>query len=302
VFNKGYKSINFWGLIPVIVALILVSRIFPNSHKHLMKEKYGIHFGGLVSNEVQYYFLPQVDTIYYLGDDYIEINLKSQIAMHITKSGEVDTVKISSGNKFLPKAIETPTGLYTVQNKAPIQISRQFENTEMLNWIGFNGNIGFHGLKKKGYYWSLGKRPSSHGCVRMSNEDGLRWYAKIKIGTPVLVYHTSPIRIIKFADYKEFDPNEDLLVQKGSKYIYSLLNQRLLWLLQGEHYRKNKGKIFLPFGVRLFNSNVVVETEEPLPKYQKQKVTSDVGIHFSRLSTLVSQDYLNLVDTCSLKR
>lgn len=56
-----------------------------------------------------------------------------------------------------------------------------------LRWIGFlemnEGVIGFHGTPNVG---SIGQA-ASHGCVRMRNEDVVKLYDLIQIGTPVRV-------------------------------------------------------------------------------------------------------------------
>ncbi|WNZ24433.1 L,D-transpeptidase [Leptolyngbya sp. NK1-12] len=56
-----------------------------------------------------------------------------------------------------------------------------------LRWIGFaemsNGVIGFHGTPNVA---SIG-RAASHGCVRMRNEDIVKMYELIKVGTLVRV-------------------------------------------------------------------------------------------------------------------
>ncbi|NJO77219.1 MAG: L,D-transpeptidase [Cyanobacteria bacterium RM1_2_2] len=56
-----------------------------------------------------------------------------------------------------------------------------------LRWIGFtkmpNGVIGFHGTPNVA---SIG-RAASHGCVRMRNEDIVRLYEHVKVGTLVRV-------------------------------------------------------------------------------------------------------------------
>lgn len=299
MFGKGYKNNNFWLLFPTLVCLLFASSIFSDQHSKIF-HNYSLKYHTKQKDLIEFCFLQIKDTIYYLGEDYIEIDLKNQLAFHINRSRVVDTIKISSGNKFLSKAIETPRGLFAVQNKAPIQISRQFENIEMLNWIGFNGNIGFHGLKKTGYYSSLGRRPTSHGCVRMSNEDGVRWYSKIRIGTPVLVYKSSLVRIIKFANLNEFDPNCDILIQTGNKFYYSLLNQRLRNLLNGEHYRRNFGKVFLAPKVKLINPAIVVDTDVVL-NFQQVGLTRKLMNVENSISTFVIRDYLNITDTCAIK-
>jgi lipoprotein-anchoring transpeptidase ErfK/SrfK len=56
-----------------------------------------------------------------------------------------------------------------------------------LRWIGFAYDhgwaIGFHGTQKTEV---LGQAVS-HGCVRMSNPDVVQVFARIKLGTPVIV-------------------------------------------------------------------------------------------------------------------
>lgn len=267
--------------------------------KHNLKSFPHLHFNE--NEEIKFYYIPVKDTLYYLGDDYIEVCLDSQRAYHISKDGTIDSVKISSGNKYISRGIETPTGLFAVQNKAPIQISRLFDNTEMLNWIGFNNNIGFHGLRKTGYYASLGRRPTSHGCVRMSNEDGIRWYKKVKVGIPVLVYRKKSVWKMKFASFDEFNPNKDVLIQKGNKLVYHFLNQRIKSLIAGNFYRNNFGKIFLAPSLRFDNSSVIVETDKEFARIQKQPLTNELYFSVSRVSTLVHYDLVNVRDTCKVQ-
>lgn len=140
------------------------------------------------------------DTLYTLSDTYIDVNLNAQAAYLHKKNGDIQYFKISSGNPKLPKGIETKDGLYVIQSKMPKWYSRQFDSTLMLNWMGFNFGIGFHALAGNSYYRYLGKKASSHGCVRVSREDALSVYEQIKLGTPVLVHSGSPAIAIQFAD------------------------------------------------------------------------------------------------------
>ena len=152
-------------------------------------------YGKIHPHKAYYEYLPLRDTVYILSDKYILVSLKHQNATMYFRNDSSFTFKISSGNGNLNKGIFTPTGIYTVQSRSTVAISKQFENCELYNWVGFNGNIGFHGLKGNGYYWNLGVRASSHGCVRMSREDGEILYKKAKIGTPVMVYDDEPARV-----------------------------------------------------------------------------------------------------------
>jgi hypothetical protein len=143
------------------------------------------------------------DTLYTLADQFIEVNLKSQNAYLFTRNGEVKRFKISSGNPKLKKAVATKEGLYVIQSKMPQWFSKQFDQTLMLNWMGFNYGIGFHALKSKGYYRNLGVRRSSHGCVRISNEDAEELYPVVKMGTPVLVHSGNYAVALQFANKSE---------------------------------------------------------------------------------------------------
>jgi len=298
LFKKRLKnSLNF--CCPLLFSVLISIRILQgNSDAFAFSNK--TTFSG-DNDRIVFLFLPFKDTFYYLGNQYIEINLGKQIAMLFSRDGTVDTVKISSGNKFLSKGIETPTGLYAVQNKAPIQISRQFENAEMLNWIGFNGNIGFHGLKKTGYYASLGRRPSSHGCVRMANEDGARWYQIVNIGIPVLVYRKEPIVIIKFASYSEVDYNKDLVIQKGNPSINRILNARIKDISKGKYYRKHLYKVILEEKLALSNPNLAVEKDSIKIPFQLPPLVLSANPKAERISTHNALDLMNMKDTCCVK-
>ena len=146
----------------------------------------------------QYAFLPRKDTVFISGDEYISICLKTQTATLNRRNDSNLVFPISSGNENIEKGIKTTPGIFTVQSKIRLGISKQFNDAELINWIGFNGNIGFHALKGNGYYYTLGKRPSSHGCVRISREDSDTLYQYVKVGTPVIVYEETPARILAF--------------------------------------------------------------------------------------------------------
>lgn len=158
------------------------------------------------------------DTIHLLGDSYLLLSLKKQRVTVIIR-GSRDTVQfpVSTGNAMLDKGVNTPPGLYTVQSKSTKAISKQFDDAELFSWVGFNGNIGFHGLKGSGYYSSLGIRPSSHGCVRISREDGAKLFKLVRTGTPVIVYDKEPALHIAFSDIKYFTAGKDIVLEKKKR-------------------------------------------------------------------------------------
>jgi hypothetical protein len=195
-------------------------------------------------------FLPVKDTIYVLGDEYIEICLKTQTAKLVQRNGNSLSIKISSGNPFISQGIETTTGVFTVQSKSPKAISKQFNNAELFWWVGFNGNIGFHGLAGNGYYHHLGVRSSSHGCVRISREDGKDLYEKVRVGTPVMVYKSEPARIFAFADFDDYAKSPSAILLNDDASIRRFLNNRLDNLNQGKAY-KNKARVFIDGATKL---------------------------------------------------
>lgn len=96
--------------------------------------------------------------------------------------------------------LETPAGLYTIQNKAvdPIwtvpnsdwagdlagrQIPPGPENPLKARWMGIYNGAGIHGTDSIG---SLGSA-ASHGCVRMAVPDVIELYDQTPVGTPVYI-------------------------------------------------------------------------------------------------------------------
>jgi lipoprotein-anchoring transpeptidase ErfK/SrfK len=98
------------------------------------------------------------------------------------------------------QGLETPAGLYAIQDKQ-VNPSWQVPNSSWAGslagrlippgpedplkarWMGFNGGAGIHGTEDTG---SLGSA-ASHGCIRMSIDDVIALYPKVKVGTPVYV-------------------------------------------------------------------------------------------------------------------
>lgn len=194
---------------------------------------------------IQLEFLPVLDTIYLLGDKYISVSFKEQKARVIFRGDSIKEFKISSGTSKLEKGLDTPPGLFSVQSKSPLAISKQFENAELYYWVGFNGNIGFHGLKTSVYYNHLGLRPSSHGCIRIGREDGEKLYGMVEHGTPVIAYYEQPARVIRFASFKEFNPNKDFVLQRGGAFQAKMLARRMKSLYNGTYYQYSGAKIFM---------------------------------------------------------
>lgn len=139
-----------------------------------------------------------LDTIYTTDSIYLDVDLSRQHVTVINRNGSRASFPISSGNKSIKDAIATPTGVFTVQSKTPLAISKQFKNAKLYWWVGVQGGVGFHGLDGNGYYWNLGKRPSSHGCIRMAREDVQKMYGMVHSGALIRVHDGDPARVVQF--------------------------------------------------------------------------------------------------------
>jgi hypothetical protein len=169
-----------------------------NSRTELKKKKEPmINFSALVSGEE---FSQNIrDTVYTDKNLWCELRIdEQQVHIHY-RDGHSKTYAISTGNKFLSKGIESRPGLFAIFHKEEVHLSSQFNDARMNYYMPFNMGIGFHGLPGTGYYGNLGVRPSSHGCIRMRNEDVKVLFKEADIGTLVLVHRGATTRTIAFA-------------------------------------------------------------------------------------------------------
>lgn len=139
------------------------------------------------------------DTVYTDKDKYLELRIDQQYVYVHYRDGRVKKYPVSSGNKFLSKGIESRPGLFAIFLKEELHLSSQFNDAKMYNYMPFNMGIGFHGLAGTGYYGNLGVRPSSHGCIRMRNEDVRVLFKETEIGTLVIAHRGESARVVAFA-------------------------------------------------------------------------------------------------------
>lgn len=172
------------------------------------------------------------DTIYTFSNYIIEVYLPEQKIYVHYRDGKLMEFLCSTGNPRLEKGVETPEGIFVIQNKARKVYSTQFDSTLMLNWMGFNWNIGFHALLGKSYYKYLGKRVSSHGCIRLSHETSEFLYKIISVGTPVFIHSGKSARVVAFADSSENFTIPD------KKNLTKYLNENLFYLQNGLYQNK----------------------------------------------------------------
>jgi L,D-transpeptidase catalytic domain len=163
------------------------------------------------------------------------------------------------------KGHETPTGVFTILQKAKQHYSSTYDNAPMpnmerLTWDG----IALHAGKLPGY-------PASHGCVRLPPAFAEKLYEVTQIGTPVIIAgdHTQPASVFdpglilgskakeelakvakktktkpKFA---QTDAVTSILVSSADKSIYVLQNGEIV--AQGTATIANPSK---PLGSHVF--------------------------------------------------
>lgn len=243
-----------------------------------------------LTSKFHYLYSPIRDTLFLMGDEYISISLSKQTATVYSRTDSSIAFPISSGSAGVDDGVHTPTGLFTVQSKSPKAISKQFNDAELFSWVGFNGNIGFHGLSGSGYYRHLGIRPSSHGCVRISRNDGEKLYKKVKRGTPVIVYDKEPAIVLKFAEFSNYEPGNDILLQKKDKSTNIMFNNRIDALYNGEYFTRVDSRIFLD-GVSVFkNRGFRIGEAAKIPSKQNPIFISS---HFSTIISDATKLHIN---------
>ncbi len=180
------------------------------------------------------------DTLYTLGDYFVEINLTTQMAYLHSRYDSVKSFGVSTGTKRIKDGVETNEGIFAIQFKVERWHSIQFDSTLMLDFITFNWGIGFHALAGNSYYKYLGVKKSSHGCVRVSREVGRELYKKLKYGTPVIVHSGNPAVFIGFAERDDTD-----LVYPDYNELKNNLTHRINKLYKGQYFLSPNEKFLI---------------------------------------------------------
>ena len=205
------------------------------------------------------------DTVYTLMPHIIEVDLSKQMGYLYSRTEPVKEFGLSSGTENLEDGVNTKTGLFVIQAKMEKWYSRQFDSTLMLNWMGFNRGIGFHSLQGSSYYRYLGKRKSSHGCVRLSRVMAQELYDKIEEGTPVLVHdgHCA----VKVA----FGKPENSFVYLRFVDLRYQMNKRYNELYAGKYFVSYNPKLLIDFnnvyheGLPIGDSRKILRNQITLP-------------------------------------
>lgn len=220
------------------------------------------------------------DTLFTHKSSFIIVNLKSQTAQLFHRDSAVFDFKISSGNERLFKGQKTKEGLFTIKSKMPKWHSRQFDMTLMLNWMGFNYGIGFHALATSSYYNYLGKKPSSHGCLRISREDAKKIYDLVEIGTPVMVHNG------EYSLWIGFTRDDQKYISYPAKVLPEILNYRSEALYSGDYFLLVHDAILI--GDDIPHKGLPVGGGKTVPRSQKI-----VDVEFRIIPTIIDMTYIN---------
>lgn len=201
------------------------------------------------------------DTVYTLMPYFIEVDLSKQEGYLYSRTEPVTVFGVSSGTKSLTDGVDTETGLFVVQAKMEKWYSQQFDSTLMLNWMGFNRGIGFHSLQGRSYYKYLGKKRTSHGCIRLTREIAQELYDKIEEGTPVLVHEGHSAVIVAFGD-----PKSSFIYLSFINLSYQL-NKRYNEMYAGKYFLSYNPKLLIDFN-NVYHEGLPIGDSRKILKYQ----------------------------------
>ncbi len=266
---------GWFYLFPFLLVVILISGLIqtgkaevykqdniPGNSEHGLKNKskHEINFAALLANKE---FSKNLrDTVYTDKDLWLELRIDQQTLYVHYRDGSVKRYPVSTGIPGASKSVESRPGLFAIFLKEEVHLSTQFSNARMNYYMPYNMGIGFHGLPGTGYYGSLGKRPSSHGCIRMRNEDVRPLFKQCDIGTLVLSHKGKSVRTVAFAP-DGFSNDAELTKEDYIKITaYNLAS-----LMEGKYFL-HPPKRFILDGKILPRSGITVSSADVLPDKQ----------------------------------
>lgn len=202
------------------------------------------------------------DTVYTDQDLWLELRIDEQTLYVHYRDGKIVKYPVSSGNPHASKSVESRPGLYAIFLKEEVHLSSQFNNARMNYFMPYNMGIGFHGLPGTGYYGHLGVRPSSHGCIRMRNEDVRVIFGQCKVGTLVLSHRGKTTRVVAFAP-AGFKNDAEYTKED----YHNLLAYNMSSVMEGKYFI-NPPKRFILDGTVIPRSGINVSSTDNIPEKQ----------------------------------
>lgn len=201
------------------------------------------------------------DTVFTDKDIWIEFRIDQQRIYVHYRDGRTVTYPVSSGIPGAHKSVDSRPGLFAIFHMNEAHKSSQF-NSQLNYFMAFNMGVGFHGLPGTGYYVHLGVRPSSHGCVRMRNEDVKVLFRQCSIGTFVLAHKGHTNRVVAFAPQ---DLKNDAEFTKDD--YMNMLAYNLGSIMEGKYFI-NPPKKFILDGTIIPKSGINILSREEIPEKQ----------------------------------
>jgi hypothetical protein len=204
------------------------------------------------------------DTFHTAEDAWLELDLETQTAIVHNRERADFRFNVSTGTPYIIDGMRTNKGLFVVRKKIWQKYSTSFPGALLYRWMPFNYGIGIHGLLQNRYYNYLGKRPSSHGCVRVSREDVNRVYDMLSVGSPVLVHSGDDAAIaVAFAD-----PREEYRTVGDPEELLKIAEERRSRLYKGEYFLEPKEKILLTT-TNVLDAGVPIGDASKIPPRQR---------------------------------
>jgi L,D-transpeptidase ErfK/SrfK len=129
------------------------------------------------------------------------LNLPEMRLYDYTRGPEPQVFPIAIGDPATPsprgelrvewKAIEpvwrVPASIRAIDPDLPNEVAPGPDNPLGRHWLGIGHGFGIHGTNNR---WSIG-RLTTHGCIRLANDDIAELYARVPVGTRVhILYDT----------------------------------------------------------------------------------------------------------------
>lgn len=276
-------------LIPLVTIFFISPFFFSSDNEELNilphqvnsgKKSYG--FSALIAPEI---FSKNLrDTIYTNDDLWLEFRIDQQMLYVHFRDGRIIKYPVSSGIPGAHKSVDSRPGLFAIFHKAETHKSSQFQS-QLNYFMPFNMGIGFHGLQGTGYYVHLGIRPSSHGCVRMRNEDARELFKICRIGTLVLAHKGKTARVIAFAP--EGFRNE---VEYSKDDYMNMMAYNLSSIMEGKYFINPPkrfildGSVIPKIGINIGSSDNIPEKQElPFAVFHVETIRDKLGVQLVNL-------------------